>query len=438
MVLRGNRLPATRLALLAVRDPERARVLLRQLADEVTTAERWAAPPDSTLSVALTHAGLAALGVPTASLAGFAHPFQQGMAARAREIGDVEADAPQRWESPGGAAAVPVHVLLWVEAAVETVDARTDALLQRAEEHGLTLVGRPQSAQVLDRDGQRREHFGYVDGLSQPWIAGADPPRTAVGQARRRRSTPLQPGEFLLGYPDEEGALPPAPEPGVLARGGSYLVYRKLAQDVPAFRSFLLAAAQALGTTPEEVAARLVGRGLDGRPTAVGSTARHRSPAEDPRAGDDFGFRDDPDGFGCPLGAHVRRVNPRDSLRPRSRVDRHRMIRRGIPYGPPLPDGEGGEQPGQDRGLVFLCFVADPARQFEFVQRRWLDDGGPFGLGPDTDVFVGHKPAGATMTLQGRPPRLLELPRQLVTVRWGEYFFLPSTTALRWISACEP
>ncbi len=142
-------------------------------------------------------------------------------------------------------------------------------------------------------------------------------------------------------------------------------------------------------------------------------------------------------GYKCPLGAHIRRANPRDSpgFFGGRLSNRHRIIRRGRAYGAPLRPGR-LEDDGVDRGLVFICFQADIWRQFETIQALWVDDGDPFGLGRDKDFLVGE-PHGTTgkMTIQGRPPFFLKPQPRFVTLRGGDYLFQPSMTALRALAA---
>ena len=111
---------------------------------------------------------------------------------------------------------------------------------------------------------------------------------------------------------------------------------------------------------------------------------------------------------------------------------RHRMIRRGMPYGAPLPTGTADD--GTDRGLVFVSFQASIARQFEGVQGPWLSDGNIFGLGHDKDYLLGDASGSGKMTIQGKRPFLLAPQENLVTTRGGEYLLVPSLTALRAIA----
>jgi hypothetical protein len=153
----------------------------------------------------------------------------------------------------------------------------------------------------------------------------------------------------------------------------------------------------------------------------------------DPTRINDFGYADDPQGLKCPHGAHIRRCNPRDSVGffDGRLSNRHRIVRRGRPYGPPLPPGV-LEDDGQERGLAFVCFQADIWRQFETIQALWIDDGDPFGLGADKDFLVGE-PHGTEgkMTIPGHPPYFLKPQPRFVTMRGGEYLFQPSLSALR-------
>ena len=144
-----------------------------------------------------------------------------------------------------------------------------------------------------------------------------------------------------------------------------------------------------------------------------------------------FRYEDDPDGLKCPIGAHIRRANPRDALGfEGATVRRHRIIRRGRPYGPPLPEGV-LEDDGVERGLVFTCFNASIARQFELIQRIWVEDGDAFGLADDKDFLIADGRGSNKMTIQGNPPFFLSPQPGFVTTRGGEYLFRPGLRALR-------
>jgi hypothetical protein len=115
-------------------------------------------------------------------------------------------------------------------------------------------------------------------------------------------------------------------------------------------------------------------------------------------------------------------------------VKRHRIIRRGMPYGPPMANDHAGDD-GIERGLSFLCYNADIARQFEFIQQQWCLDGDPFGLGDDPDPLLGTGVGSNKMTIQGRPPRFVSPLPRVVTTRGGEYMFVPSLPGLEAIAA---
>ncbi|HTN25153.1 MAG TPA: hypothetical protein VL120_14270 [Solirubrobacteraceae bacterium] len=250
----------------------------------------------------------------------------------------------------------------------------------------------------------------------------------------------LAPGEFILGYPDEDTMtdaarrLPPAPA-DPLGANGTYMVWRKLHQDVALFRRALRAAAARWGDGDERrLAAKIVGRWQDGTP--LSKCPDGPDPAFDAAApgANDFRYGDDLGGRRCPVGAHIRRSNPRDALGHEGTLSmRHRMIRRGMPYGPPLPEGV-TEDDGTARGLIFVSFQASIARQFEGVQGPWLADGNIFGLGHDRDYLLGDASGGGKMTIQGRRPFFLAPQQPFVTTRGGEYLFVPGIAALRAIA----
>ena len=183
----------------------------------------------------------------------------------------------------------------------------------------------------------------------------------------------------------------------------------------------------------ERLAAKVVGRWRDGTPVELAPDAPRALP---PEQLNDFRYEDDASGERCPLGAHIRRANPRDALGWHGvRTRRHRMIRRGMPYGTPLPDGV-LEDDGEDRGLVFVCFGASLRRQFEIVQQAWCGDGNLFGVGDDRDwLLLADDRPPAKMTIQGDVPRFLAGQPRFVTVRGGEYLFVPSLGGLRSLAA---
>ena len=411
--------------LVEIDDPHAGRRLLRDLAPAITPASEWVVPPVVTTNVALTAAGLERLGMSEAQLETFPPAFRQGMARRAAFLGDRGPSAPDAWEP--GLRDDTGHVLIALTAwKGDRLDERADQLAARiAEADGVRLAHR----QRAERFDDRREHFGFLDGVAQPRLAGVDPQdRPAAGTPLRTHWQPLPVGEFVVGELDAEGMRAPAPADG-WAANGSYLVIRKLRQDVAAFRSLIHETGRDFPGGPDLLAAKLVGRWPDGTPLALSPDAPDPTIAGDPTRINDFRFSDDPDGLRCPVGAHIRRANPRDGAGVGGAMTtRHRLMRRGVPYGPRL--GPGAVDDGEDRGLVFVCFAADIERQFEFLQRRWLNDGDVLGLGTDPDPVLGLPGPGAKLKVPGSPPYLLALDKPLVLLRGGAYLFQPGRLAL--------
>jgi Dyp-type peroxidase family len=412
-----------------VRDPDAARAFLAAIADPVTTAEEWEGTrPATTLNVALSFRALQALRLPAYVLDGCPEEFRAGMAARAERL----ADEPQTWEDE----LRDLEVLLVVHAQdAAALAGESERWERELGPGGLELVHAEDAALL----GGAREHFGFTDGFSQPAIEGvarADVPGQGIPYKRvpgwplsRMRWRAIKPGEFVLGYDDEDRGPAPAP-PAPFHRNATFMVWRKLHQDVAAFRAQLADQADRLGLDPELVAAKIVGRWRDGSPLALRPDAPDPDLGNDKRRANDFRYGNDELGLRCPRGAHVRRTNPRDALGWEGRLSaRHRILRRGMPYGPPLPDGEPDD--GLARGLLFVCLQASIARQFEIVQAQWCNDGNAFGLGAEADPIAG--PAGRPMRhiIEGRPPRFVSLMRSCVACRGGEYLLVPSIAALR-------
>ena len=192
-----------------------------------------------------------------------------------------------------------------------------------------------------------KEPFGFRDGISHPAVEGSGIPGT------NPRDPPLKAGEFVLGYRDETGMFPAIPKPDILGRNGTYVVFRKLHQRVGAFRQYLKANSSSL-EEEQLIAAKMMGRWRSGAPLALCPERDDPELGADPQRNNNFLFQDtDPKGFNTPIGSHIRRMNPRDTLGDSTKVNLHRMIRRGTNYGPPLPDGV-LEDDGVDRGLIFV------------------------------------------------------------------------------------
>jgi Dyp-type peroxidase family len=412
--------------LLRIGARDAGRELVRRLRPVVDPARSSSdSAREAWVTVAFTYQGLKALGVPEDSLASFAPEFRQGMTARAAELGDVGESSPEHWEKPLGTP--DVHVAL---AALSPDAGRLEAVLERArraheELPGIELIWRQDCYQLPTG----RTSFGFKDGIGQPAVEGSGVPGTNPGEP------PIKAGEFILGYPDETGTLPPMPVPGVLGRNGTYIVFRKLHTRVAAYRQYVRARA-ASREEEERLGAKMVGRWQSGAPLAV--CPEHDDPdlGADSRLNNSFGYADDLRGFKCPAGAHVRRANPRDALDHEGSVEvrLHRMIRRGTSYGPELPPGV-LEDDGADRGIVFVFAGAHLKRQFEFVKTQWLNDGIFIGAPAEQDPLAGANDGSGTFTIPRRPirRRLSELPPFVIT-RGGEYCFAPGLQAMRWLA----
>jgi Dyp-type peroxidase family len=272
-----------------------------------------------------------------------------------------------------------------------------------------------------------REAFGFKDGISHPAIEGSGIPGS------NPKEQPFKAGEFILGYTDETGHFPPMPQPEVLGRNGTYVVFRKLHQRVAAFRQYL----KANSSTSEEedlLGAKMMGRWQSGAPLALCPFHDDPELGADPKRNNDFLFKDDdPKGLKTPPGSHIRRMNARDAdIVGVARL--HRMIRRGTSYGPLLPPGV-LEDDGAERGLAFVFVGAQLERQFEFVQSEWVKDGLFIGAPGEKDPIVGPNDGSGQLIIPQQPirRRLQGLPRFVVT-RGGEYFFAPGLRALRWLA----
>jgi Dyp-type peroxidase family len=423
-VLRPRPSPyAAAYVLFRIDDAKAGRELIRRIRPLVASAAHPESPAgDTWVSVALSFQGFKALGVPQASLDSFSPEFQQGMAARAGILGDTGESSPQHWEKPLGSA--DVHVVL---TALAPDSERLEAAFARARQEyqkisGITAIW-SQNCHALPNE---REAFGFKDGISHPAIEGSGIPGT------NPHEQPLKPGEFVLGYPDEMGGMPATPRPDLLGRNGSYVVFRKLHQRVAAFRQYLKA--NSSGPEGEEfLAAKMMGRWRSGAPLALCPLHDDPELGADPRRNNAFLFKeDDAIGYHTPCGSHIRRMNPRDSD-VAGVVRIHRMIRRGTSYGPPLPNGV-LEDDGLERGLMFAFVGANLGRQFEFVQSEWMNDGSFFGGSATKDPVAGANSGADAYSFPRRPlaVRLKGLSRFVVT-RGGEYCFVPSLRALRWL-----
>jgi Dyp-type peroxidase family len=464
-------------------DPAAARRWLAELVESRTIDD--ATPkdvgpegrPGVRVNLAFTYSGLERIGLCQEALDSFPLTFREGLGLawpdhhtpdhRSRILGDVGDSAPHNWAWGYQADGRRVDGILMVFAIdPESMHAEVNRWLTRAISVG--AMARDSETRLygsfpLDPREPVREPFGFVDGISQPVLKGALAQLQRSGKRAQPEIHELEDGEILLGHRDgarqvtRTPTLPEWRDPTSiltaarddagrrrsanedtgrrdLGYNGTYLVFRQLAQNVEAFEAACGRHSDDLGISPEYFKALLVGRWANGSPL-MKCPIDHDAALDNAPAGNDFSYRNDPAGERCPIGSHVRRANPRDSLGEDPAeswrvANRHRLLRRGRPY-----------HTLEGRGLQFICLNADIARQFEFVQQNWINDTTFGRVTGEDDPLVGSRQglahAGA-MTLP--PPPETRVPRRMlglerfVTVQGGAYGFLPSLTALRYLA----
>jgi deferrochelatase/peroxidase EfeB len=467
--------------LLHVKDADAARIWLGSAAGSVTTIDQLRGQRTGrTLQIALTAAGMRALGVADSVISGFSAEFISGMTGeegRSRRLGDVGSSAPSQWRW-GGAREPHILLMLFAEANLDAWRLELEAGLR-----GLDVLDR---LPTTNMGGV--EPFGFTDGVSQPridWFGDRQPHTTADLEYGNL----IAPGEFMLGYQNEYGLYTDRPlldpaQPGAamlpiaqddvvrrdLGRNGCYLVMRELSQDVRLFWRFIAARAdddnQRIALAEAMVGRRMSGDAL--APIRV-EPIRGVGPAADDIARNQFIYEADADALRCPFGAHVRRANPRTGDMPGGRrgwISRliamlgfnhqdlsqdliassrfHRIIRRGREFGEPLdwrralqPDA-----PDPRSGLLFICLNASISRQFEFIQSAWLISAKFNGMNGEADPLLGnraplppgHSTDGFSMAQPNGIDRRIDGLPEFITVRGGAYFFLPGLRALRFIA----
>lgn len=438
---------------------------------EITTALERPDRNAHAANIAFTTRGLRKLGVDPDPCKqhrdGFSLEFREGltMPSRSRILGDVGPNDPAGWvwgSTDDTNAASECHIdclLLMFAMHRDDAPGSDQPPIERLADR---LLPDQDVAQVvhlmcahLTTEG--REPFGFRDGISQPIIRFT---KRDYDTIEPRRSLHLvEPGEFILGYENQQGDMPLSPSvtperdargrlqplekrPRVdprpfrkdlrdFGRNGTYLVMRQLRQHVEAFDDFLRTTAGPDEHQQRALAAKMIGRWQNGRPLTL-------SPDEDRNRSDenDFSyFSADRFGYRCPMGAHIRRGNPRDATTAIDgrtaalhRSNRHRLLRRGRVYGP--PDGEAGE-----RGLIFICLNSDIRLQFEFVQQTWMMSNKFGGLLDERDPLVG----GGPFTIQqAEGHREIPALPTFVTVKGGAYFFMPGLAALHCLADPDP
>jgi Dyp-type peroxidase family len=437
------------------------------------------------MNLAITASGLQRIGVPQAELETFPPAFRAGMAARAGEIGDTGPNAPEHWIKPLGSPDVHAIMIIAADQAAD-VDAEALRHIDVLGEHDLRLIFKQDGRARTDLPGH--EHFGFKDGVSQPGVRGFTQPANPndVNQGRPGEDL-LWPGEFVLGYPGQKGPPQPAPtppsgppysppptpivtttsevptDPGEVTQGGppwtadgSFLVFRRLRQDVAGFNEFVNKAAAEDGIATSLLGAKLVGRYKSGCPLEhtkdedPGLDTQIADPSiADPTLLDDakinnFEYAADLDGNIVPRSSHIRKVYPRDEPTPgggEADTQTHRVLRRGVAYGAPYDSGapSGSPQAGDakfphDRGLLFLCYQHSLEAQFEFLQKFWINNPDFPDQGDGQDPVIAQQAEPRSF----RTPQLVHTPLsipQFVTTTGGEYFFAPSISALEHLAS---
>jgi deferrochelatase/peroxidase EfeB len=454
IVLRQYVMPTLRHFLLEVRNPAAARAVLGRFvggdetdAPQISTAAEPMASATYRLHVGVTWPGLVALRVsdrvPDLSFKSFP-AFQAGAAARAATVGDVGAGAPEHWV--GGLGSGDDHVLVTLYAADREVrdeySARLAALFTTGDAfHELWRVDG--EALTEPHDGEqvyvRKVHFGYTDGISAPTIRGG-PENPAPDHQQ-----PCEPSLFVL---LDEALSYYVPDPPELGRNGSFGVFKVIRQDVVGFEEFLHSQRDVID--PELLAAKVCGRWRNGVPLALSPETDSPPEGMAPERLNDFEYVNadgsgDPSGVRTPIGSHIRRVNPRGQPikgqgRPGGSNNDHRIIRRGIPYGPTYVPGEPDD--GVERGLLGYFVNASIESQFEFVMREWVNNYefvGAARMNPHAKgVIMGaNDPADSVFEMRrpgGAPPLRITGFGSFATTRGAAYCFLPSLTALRFIA----
>lgn len=463
ILVRGHGdLSAAAFLVLHIKDARRMQNWLGEWMPRINPASEK--PTDSRLHVAFTYEGLERLGVTEQNAPGLRVEFIQGMATehRSRILGDLGDSECGEWDW-GGPDSPNVHLLLMVYAADAQELERVIAEIESTcEAGGLSVITRLDTA--LNAHG--KEHFGFRDGIAQPFIKGL--------KKKGPAENTLPAGEFILGYPNAYEELPDTPllsptrDPEDLlptstdgrkdfGKNGSYMVFRQLRQEVSRFWQFIDHAIQQENpsASPEariQLAAKMVGRWPSGAPLTL-------SPESDQpeleKANEFLYHETDREGFGCPIGAHIRKANPRDTLQNNKpeyalRIsNRHRILRRGRNFGHPLaPDFDplallNTPDDGEPRGLHFICFNTNISRQFEFIQHSWTDNPKFEGLYHDPDPILGikdtrDKSETHDFTIQAQPlRRKIRNMSRFVHVMGGAYFFMPGLKALQFLSQID-
>jgi deferrochelatase/peroxidase EfeB len=415
----------------------------------VTVADAWqraaGQKPAYCLMAGITCGGLRAIGVPPSVLALFPQRFQDGPAQpadRVRKLGDDGPSDPSTWllGAPAGPA---VHLLLSLFIHDDNpglLDELTGQLKELISRHGASLAS-THEAKALP---EAKVHFGFRDSIAQPRIKGV--PRN---RPQPDMQPECEPGEFLLGcgYKNQYdgnflGDIPPE-----LGANGSYGAFRILKQDVASFEALIEETETRYKIDREEVAAKMMGRWRNGVPLTLSPDAAESKLSDNKINDFDYApspdnpnYFDDNQGLRCPLGSHIRRMNPRSGMvmgQPYSR----RLIRRAMPYGPDYRHGH--DDPTIERGLIGYFICGDLEMQYEHLLLNWanLDFAQP-GQRGSRDPIIGAQPKEkgkfVIRVSDTRDPIVLSDVPRWVTTRGSVYCFIPSIGGLRHLASLAP
>lgn len=448
-ILEGYNADTARHYALRIEDPGVGREFLRLVVDGdgsecpvVTTARRWSVRPLYFLNIGFTADGLKAVGVPRHIREQLPEAFTEGPAqqARAEKNGDTGASSPTQWEL--GMPGQPVHIVVSLygdddhPTKADEFQMRWSQLEAWWRKSGIKVV----SLHKTHALPENQVHFGYREGMAQSHIAGVTNSRSEDNQPH------ASVGEFLLGKDYESvyrgnalQGLPPS-----LCENGTFAAVRILEQDVAGFERLLDETSGQTGLDRELIAAKLMGRWRDGTPLSDVALAQQGPQGHSKPDYNSFyyapsldhpGVADDHEGLKCPVGAHIRRMNPRNALVAGAPFS-HRIVRRGMPYGEQLGKGDFR----QPRGLFGMFICADLERQFEFLQQEWANgDIAASGIRGTQDPVAGEQNLDGEFILpvEGRAePIRLRIPR-LVTTRGSLYLLMPGFSALRYLASGE-
>lgn len=425
------------------------------------------------VNLALSYQGLKALKLRESDLKKFPKSFRDGMAKRSEDNGDVGPSDPRKWIEPFNHPETVHAVLIIAADHPEALEEKVAAIIGTPAFKAGVKVLRNEPGRTRTGEFRGHEHFGFKDGISQPGVRGVDTPDDPIGNPDQGHPGQdlLWPGEFVLGYATQipkakkgggDGLNPdqgPDSKSGpTWTRDGSYLVFRRLKQDVPGFNEHLKDLAKSLGWSEDLTGAKLVGRYKSGAPIEKRKFQPdpYTPPSTDPgdkktgnpalgnnsMLNNNFEFGDDPNGSVCPLSAHIRKTYPRDEPVTKDEEDSEsftqtrRLLRRGIPYGASY-DPHDPASTFIDRGLLFFCYQKDIEKQFEFVQQKWVNNPKFPPKPPDVPTLAGD-PGQDPVIAQSAKGDMLITPEKkpvsiqhFVTTTGGEYLFSPSISTLQ-------